>query len=137
MKVLVVDDERSKLGILIRIFRPLYEVEYAMDGECALQKVAQWRPDVVLLDVMMPGMSGYEVCRALRGEHANRHLKVVMVTGRATSEDRREGMAAGADAYVKLPFDEDELIGLVSNLVRLKSAEEQLERSGGSDDGRA
>jgi len=102
-KILVVEDHPTVREVLrILIGMEDYEVAVAPNGETGLVLAEAMRPDVVLLDVMMPGLNGLEVCRALKARDAS--TRVVMVSARTSEDDEREGRAAGADAYLHKPF---------------------------------
>lgn len=122
-KILIVDDELRNLTIIEELLLE-YEVETAHSGVEALQKMDSFRPDVVLLDIMMPGMDGYEVCRRIRRRQEFRFTKVIFVSGKTLIEDRLAGYDAGGDDYVTKPFDHDELRAKVGVYLRLKSVEE-------------
>jgi DNA-binding response OmpR family regulator len=117
-KVLIVDDEPNivtSLEFLMRKNR--YEVQVARDGGEALGLVERFRPDVVLLDVMMPVWSGLEVCRRIRANPELRGVKIVMLTARGRESERDRGLAAGANAYVTKPFSTKELVSTVRELM--------------------
>lgn len=102
-RILVVEDHPTVREVLrILIGMEDYEVAVAGNGETGLVLAEAMRPDVVLLDVMMPGLNGLEVCRALKARNAS--TRVVMVSARTSEDDEREGRAAGADAYLHKPF---------------------------------
>ncbi|MGY1825820.1 ATP-binding protein [Blastococcus sp. SYSU DS0541] len=112
-EVLVVDDNADMRGYLARLLRPFWAVRTAADGEEALAAVAERRPALVLTDVMMPGVDGFELLRALRADPATRHLPVIMLTARAGQEASVEGLEAGADDYLAKPFRAAELLARV------------------------
>ncbi|MEX5720678.1 ATP-binding protein [Geodermatophilus maliterrae] len=120
--VLVVDDNADMRAYLTRLLSPSWTVRTAADGQEALHDVVRVRPDVVLTDVMMPGVDGFGLLRALRAEPRTRAVPVVMLTARAGQEAAVEGFAAGVDDYLAKPFESAELLG------RLRSV---LERSRG------
>jgi putative two-component system response regulator len=132
--VLVVDDQPENLQLLIDSLRPLgYVVWSAADGPAALAIARERLPDVILLDVMMPEMDGFEVCRRLKAEGETRLLPVVFITGLDSRESRLQGLEAGATEFLTKPFDLSELEVRVRNLVssrrltkELDSAEEML-----------
>ncbi len=117
-RVLVVDDDPQVLGLLRLNFEMEgYDVSCASDGSEALQVVARDNPDVVVCDVMMPGIDGLEVVRRLRADPATADLPVVVLSAKAMRSDLRAGMEAGADEYVTKPFDPVELIDVVGRLL--------------------
>lgn len=112
IKVLVVEDDPTVREVLTTLLGfEGYLVEVADDGESGLRAAGRMRPDVVLLDIMMPGMDGYAVCRSLKAD--SDPPKVVMVTAKTSAEDESKGMDAGADAYLRKPFSPIELLRVV------------------------
>jgi|DewCreStandDraft_5_1066085.scaffolds.fasta_scaffold14526_3 two-component system cell cycle response regulator len=104
--ILVVDDNDDNRGILSALLQARgYRVLEARDGPTALVLVERERPDVVLLDVMMPGMDGWEVCRTLKGHPTLGRTRVVMVTAKTAYEDKVEALRCGADDYLEKPLD--------------------------------
>lgn len=127
-KVLVADDLAENADLLRRLLSgDGYEVCIARDGEQALDLVAAEQPDIVLLDVMMPGRSGFEVCRQIKQSPATRFIPVVLVTALRDIEPRLEGIHAGADDFLTKPFNAQELKARVGSLVRLKRCIDELE----------
>src|SRR5438477_2927467 len=116
--VLIADDEEDVVALLRVYLRPLgCEILVAKDGEEALV-IAQTRlPDVVLLDVMMPRRSGWEVCQALKGVQRTAGIAVVLVTGRGEVKDRLTGLQVGADDYLVKPFDRDQVTKRIRALI--------------------
>ncbi len=126
--VLVVDDEEQNRGLLVRLLgREGYVVHTAADGESALATIECSSPDVILLDVHMPGLDGIEVCRRLKQNPATRLTPVVIVTGLQAREHRIAGINAGADDFLTKPFDLEELSARVRSLLRLKHYTRDLE----------
>lgn len=123
-RILAVDDNPINLAILQALLDEDYCLTMAESGEQALRIASEFRPDVVLLDIMMPGIDGYETCRRLRQIPALRHTKVIMVSAKAMLNERLEGYQVGADDYVTKPFDHDELLAKIRVFLRLKSVEE-------------
>jgi CheY-like chemotaxis protein len=104
--ILVVDDNRDNVEILRAFLESRgYAVAEAADGRTALAKMEEVRPDLVLLDVMMPGMDGWQVCRTIKNHPDYGKTKVVMVTAKGGFEDKFEGLRSGADDYVVKPVD--------------------------------
>ncbi|MGD2146354.1 MAG: response regulator, partial [Anaerolineae bacterium] len=118
-RILVVDDRPSTAKAMADFLGMAgYEVAVVLDGSEALERIADDVPDLVLLDVMMPGMDGFEVCRRIKGNPATLFLPVVLVTGLKQSEDRLKGVEAGADDFLTKPPDQHELLARVRSLVR-------------------
>jgi DNA-binding response OmpR family regulator len=113
-RVLIVDDEPNiVLSLQFLLSREGFEIDIARDGESALEIAARTPPDLVVLDLMLPGLDGYEVCRRLRASPATAATKIVVVTARAREAERVRGLEEGADAYVTKPFSTRELIATV------------------------
>lgn len=120
-RVLVVDDILPNVKLLeAKLLGEYYEVVTALSGPEALQKIVDTKPDIVLLDVMMPGMDGFEVCRQIKANPAVSHIPVVMVTALTDSEDRVRGLENGADDFLSKPVNDVALMARVRSLVRLK-----------------
>jgi putative two-component system response regulator len=120
-KILIVDDVETSAQVLRRLLTARgYDVRVEYDGKSALAAVEQDPPDVVLLDIVMPGMSGFEVCRRLKGDPATRLIPVVLVTALHQHDSRIQGIEAGADDFLTKPPDVQELTARVRSLVRLK-----------------
>lgn len=129
-KILIVDDEsaaRIALATLLR--KEGFEVDEVHDGRSALARCASFRPDLVLLDVLMPDMSGLEVCRRIKAAPETRLTPVVLITGLTDTEDRIEGINAGADDFLGKPIDFNELLALTRSLLRLKQYTDELEHA--------
>src|SRR5688500_3462831 len=117
-KVLIVDDEPN-IGTSLEYLmtRSGYDVEVARNGDEALALVETFMPDLVLLDVMMPRRSGYEVCQMLRENAQWRHIKIVMLSAKGREAEVSKGLSLGADDYVTKPFSNRELIAKVGGLL--------------------
>jgi class 3 adenylate cyclase len=127
-RILAVDDKPENIRLLEAILGPAgYEVIGASSGEEALAKVATDAPDLILADIVMPGMSGYELCRRLRADPATAFLPIVTITA-SGHEEKKEALQAGADDYVAKPFDKTELLARVRSLLRLKHYHDTVER---------
>ena len=117
-KVLIADDEPNIVTSLeFLMSKSGYEVQVARNGEEALALVESFRPDLVLLDVMMPQRSGYEVCQRMRAREDWRHIKIVMLSAKGREAEVSKGLSIGADAYVTKPFSNRELIARVGGLL--------------------
>ncbi len=117
-KILIVDDEPNIVASLeFLLGRGGYEVRVAHNGEEALAEADRFLPELVLLDLMMPKVDGYEVCQRIRQSKAGRKVKIVMLTARGREVDVRKGMALGADLYVTKPFSTQELVARVRELL--------------------
>jgi len=126
-KVLVVDDTPANVKLLADLLTYKgYQVTTAASGEEGLAKLAVDRPDIVLLDIMMPGMNGYEVCRAIRADPAHGVLPVVMITSLDPMQERIKGLDAGADDFLTKPINQPELLARVKSLLRIKTLWDQL-----------
>lgn len=109
-RVLVVEDEDNiALALDYLMTREGYDHDRVADGDAALPKIRAMRPDLVVLDVMLPGVSGYDICRDVRGDPALREVKILMMTARGSSVERRRGQAIGADGFIAKPFELKEL----------------------------
>ncbi|HYR34424.1 MAG TPA: response regulator [Burkholderiales bacterium] len=117
-KILIADDEPNIVTALeFLLQRSGYEVLIARDGDEALKTVESARPDLVLLDIMMPVRSGYEVCKRIRERPDWAHIKVVMLSAKGRDAEVNKGMAMGADLYVTKPFSTRELMEKVKGLL--------------------
>ena len=126
-KILVVDDTPLNVKMLVDILTYKgFAVATATGGKEALAKVESEQPDLVLLDVMMPDMSGYDVCRAIRANAATALLPVVLVTALDATRERAKGLEAGADDFLSKPINQPELMARVSSLLRIKTYQDQL-----------
>jgi cyclic di-GMP phosphodiesterase len=120
-RVLVVDDNEAVTRVFERLLgQEGYEVEVAHDGLSALHSIEARMPDLVVLDVVIPGLNGFDLCRRLKQDQATRLLPVVLVTGHNERDKRIEGASAGADDFLSKPVDTEELIARVRSLIRLK-----------------
>ena len=128
--ILVVDDLPSNVALIrAQLDRKGYAVITAGNGQEALERAAEHNPDLILLDVMMPVMDGYEVCRRIKGNSETVLTPIVMVTSLTGLEDRIRGIEAGADDFLTKPFDSVELLARVRSLLRVKRYTDELEHA--------
>jgi two-component system cell cycle response regulator len=126
-RILVVDDIEANVRLLeAKLSAEYYEVLTAYDGPTALAMAASEKPDIILLDVMMPGMDGFQVCRRLKDDPETRHVPVVLVTALDGRSDRVAGLEAGADEFLTKPIDDVMLFARVRSLTRLKAVIDEL-----------
>ncbi|MFL6717982.1 MAG: response regulator transcription factor [Burkholderiaceae bacterium] len=117
-RILIVDDEPNiVLSLEFLMEQAGFEVAVAGDGEAALAQLAAFRPDLVLLDIMLPRLNGYEVCQRMRADPDWSRIKVVMLSAKGRELEVSKGLALGADAYVTKPFSTRELMALVQRLL--------------------
>ena len=117
-KVLIVDDEVNIVAALEFLLQKSgYEVMAAQNGDEALKRVESFAPDLVLLDVMMPRISGYEVCRRMRERADWKHIKIIMLSAKGREAEVSKGVSLGADLYVTKPFSNNELVGKIGELL--------------------
>ncbi len=129
-RILVVDDQLQNIELLEAYLVPQgYEIVKAASGEEALEKLSGNQIDLILLDVMMPKMSGLEVLKKLRADEKTRLIPVVMVTVLKETEDKVKALEAGCDDFISKPFDKSELFARVKSLLRIKSLHEEVENS--------
>ena len=104
-KILLVDDTPAILQILVGVLRADYDLATAIDGSQGLELAKKIMPDLIILDVIMPGMSGYDVLKALKADEATKPIPVVLLSGKSSDADEEVGYALGATTYIKKPFD--------------------------------
>jgi len=120
-RILIADDEPNiVLSLEFLLKREGFEVAVAGDGERALQAMAEHRPDLVILDVMMPRLNGFEVCQRIRAEPAWRGVRVLMLTARGRETEMKKGLELGADAYVTKPFSTKDLVAEIRRLLQAR-----------------
>jgi DNA-binding response OmpR family regulator len=128
--ILIVDDDPSNVDMLSQeLAEEGYSILTAFDGEEALMKVHGQRPDLILLDVMMPKVDGFTVCRILKGSGNTILIPVIMLTALRAHEDRVRGIDAGADDFISKPFDRDELFAKIRSLLRQKRHRDEQEQA--------
>ncbi len=125
-KVLIVDDEQAIVELMGLYLRSEYDVINAYNGQEALERIKADKPDIVLLDVMMPDMNGYEVCRRLKTSVETQFLPVIMVTALSGKDDRIKGIEVGADEFLGKPVNRLELVTRVKSLLRIKHLQDKI-----------
>lgn len=133
-KILIVDDEMTTVQFLKHKLRfEGYDTAEACDGKEGLEQVAEYNPDLVILDVMMPEIDGYEVCRQVKSNENTKHIPIIMLTGKTEVESRVKGLNIGADDYLSKPFNYEELSARVRSLITAREARERLVEEGKSE----
>ncbi|GAB4364671.1 MAG: response regulator [Calditrichia bacterium] len=128
-RVLVVEDNQESVDLLVYFLNPAgYEVYTANDGLTALEMVKTVSPDIILLDIMLPGMDGYQVCERLKKDKSTFHIPIIMITALKELKDKIRALESGADDFVSKPFDNVELLTRVKSLLRLKFYHDELLR---------
>lgn len=120
-KILIVDDE-EKVRRLVEVTLSIgeFEILHASSGEEGLRKARKCMPDIILLDVMMPGLDGVEVCRLLKKDPATKHIYIIMLTAKGQEADKKKGFAAGANEYFVKPFSPVDLIDKIDKILESK-----------------
>lgn len=117
-KILIIEDDQALVKSLSRRLEAAgYEVDSVSDGFAALEKIHNEKPNLVILDLMLPEVDGYKVCRMLKFDEAYKDTPVIMLTGRTQEEDRNKGLRMGADAYIIKPFENRELLRKIEELL--------------------
>lgn len=129
-KILIADDNPQNVELLEAYLADIEcQTEIAVDGEDTLRKVASFAPDLILLDVMMPRLSGFEVCKKLRADEKTRDLMILMVTALNETADYDRGVQAGTDDFLSKPVNKVELLCRIRSLLRVRHLKNQLERT--------
>lgn len=115
--ILVVDDTPENIDVLSGLLRDQYKVKAAKSGERALKLVEKAKPDLILLDIMMPEMDGFEVCRRLKANAETNDIPVIFISGKNTEQDRKQGLELGAVGYLTKPIDPSNAINLVESFL--------------------
>jgi two-component system sensor histidine kinase/response regulator len=127
LTLLIVDDEERNIRLLKALLAPQnYNLREAMNGEEALQRIAEEPPDMILLDVMMPKINGFEVCRRLKQDEKTKTIPVILVTALSEKQHRVQALEAGADDFISKPVDQTELTVRVKSLLRIKSYQDEI-----------
>lgn len=126
-KVLSVDDMKTNHALIKVYLSELYEIETAMDGQQAIEQAVAWKPDIILLDVNMPVLDGYETCRRLKADQRTSHIPVIFISEASSLDDRLKGYDAGAENYVCKPFEGAELLRQIAVLLEYKNEKYSLQ----------
>lgn len=117
-RILFVEDETDMMEMVkFRLEAAGFEVISASDGETGLDKTAKENPDLILLDVMLPKIDGFKVCRTLKSDEKYKHIPIVIFTARASEKEQKLGRDCGAEAYITKPFEPEALMGKISELL--------------------
>ena len=116
-KILAVDDNSINLAIIEELLGSQYNLMSVSTGIDALKMAHEFQPDMIILDIMLHGMNGYEVCQQIRKSSSLKHTKIIMVSAKAMASERLKGFQVGADDYLTKPFDGDDLLAKVSALL--------------------
>jgi CheY-like chemotaxis protein len=128
-RILIADDNQANCELLEAYLAELdCDVEIAVDGQETLEKIESFRPDLILLDIMMPKLNGFEVCKQIKEDPARRRIMVLMVTALNELGDIERAVAAGTDDFLSKPVQKIELLKRVENMLRLKDVEDEVER---------
>ena len=113
-KILIVEDVEMNRDLLVQLLEDDYELVEAVDGKKGLEAAARERPDLILLDISLPEMDGWQVTRAIRSDEALKHIPIIAVTAHAMAGDEDKAYEQGCNAYLSKPIDEDELLAKVA-----------------------
>ena len=128
-RILIADDNEANVELLDAFLAEVdCETEVAVDGQDTLAKVAAFQPDLILLDIMMPKLSGFEVCKQLKADPATKKIMILMVTALNERGDIERGVAAGCDDFLSKPVNKVELLKRVENMLKLKDVSDEVER---------
>jgi len=121
-KILIVDDNEINVGILKELLEEQYVLATAANGQQCLEKINRFKPDIVLLDIIMPGMDGYETCRRIKSDPQSETTHIILLSSKTSVGSRLKGYEVGADDYITRPFDGDELLAKIKVQIRLREA---------------
>lgn len=125
-KIFIVDDNTINIKVLSETLHNRYDISFAKDGHEALEIIPNAVPDLILLDIMMPGIDGYEVCRRLKNERHTKNIPVIFITARDTNEDEKKGFDCGAVDYIKKPFRAEIVLARIKTHLELKLHRDKL-----------
>ena len=128
-RILIADDNEANVELLDAFLSEIdCQTAFAVDGQDTLNKVTQFKPDLILLDIMMPKLSGFEVCKQLKSNAATKNIMILMVTALNERGDIERGVAAGCDDFLSKPVNKVELLKRVENMLKLKGVTDEVER---------
>jgi signal transduction histidine kinase len=127
-KVLLVDDDPINISILVEIFEEGYQYETASSGTEALSKVNSFQPDLILLDIMMPGMDGFEVCRRIKADAATSSIPIIFLTALTKLDEKIRGFEVGGEDYITKPFEAEEVLARTRTHLKLRHAQQTIRR---------
>ena len=128
-KILIVEDKQDNIDLLSYFLKPQnYELMVAMDGESAIEMITKTPPDIILLDIMLPKMNGFDVCERVKKDPRTRFIPVIMITALKELKDKIHSLEVGADDFITKPFENVELLTRVKSLLRIKNYHDELER---------
>ena len=125
--IMIIEDEKTNVDILLEAFKDDYQVMVALDGETALEAIKSNHPDLILLDIMLPKINGYQVCRRLKNDSRTAEIPVIFATAMSENTNERKGLELGAIDYITKPFNIPIVKARVENHLELKKAKEQLQ----------
>lgn len=129
-KILIIEDEQNLVTNLAEKLRSEgYQVSIAMDGETGWQKAREEKPDLIALDIMLPGLDGLSLCRMVRGDATTRHIRIIMLTARGTEVDKIVGLESGADDYIVKPFGLGEFLARIRAVLRRPDTETAIQKN--------
>jgi len=117
--ILIVDDSPENIDMLHGILSSNFRIKFALNGEKALEIASKNPPDLILLDIIMPGIDGYEVCRQLKSADETKKIPIIFITAKYGSKDEERGLKLGASAYIRKPFSGSEILKLVKKYFSL------------------
>jgi CheY-like chemotaxis protein len=118
LRILAVDDNKLNLMILEEIFEDKYDIRSVLSGEEALGIVREFMPHIILLDIMMPGIDGYEVCKKIKTDDTLKQITIIFVSSRAMKEEIDKGYKVGADGFITKPYEEREMLEKIDEIAK-------------------
>ena len=121
IKIMIVDDDPTNVEIVTEILEENYQLKSVFSGEEALETVFEYQPDILLLDIMMPGIDGYEVCKIVKADERLPNILILLVSAKAMATEMEKGFEAGADDYITKPFEHDDLEDKIRDIANKKN----------------